>query len=98
MHDEREGWYEIVLGIDVDALLDQLVAQSFELGLDRVHQDSPPLHTATPCQPVKLHVPERRMRGTRVTRGSLTSCRSPESSKKQPPKITSECYASLSDA
>ena len=58
MHDARGGWYAIVLGVDVGALLDQLVTQSFELGLDRVHQDSPPLHTATPCQTVKLHVPE----------------------------------------
>ena len=45
MHDAREGWYAIGLGIDVGALLDQLVAQSFELGLDRVHQHSPLLHT-----------------------------------------------------
>ena len=45
MHDGREGWYAIVLGIDVGALLDQLVAQSLHLGLDRVHQDCLPLHT-----------------------------------------------------
>ena len=40
MHGGREGWYIIVLGVDVGALLDQLVAQRFELGLDRVHQHS----------------------------------------------------------
>ena len=74
MHDGREGWYAIVLGIDVGALLDQVVAQSLHLGLDREHQDSPPLHTATPCQPVKLHVPEICEEGKKAILPTVHDC------------------------
>ena len=40
MPDAKEGWYIFVLRVDVGAKLDQLVAQRFEPGHDREHQDS----------------------------------------------------------
>ena len=90
MHDAREGWYIFVLGVDVGALLDQLVAQSFHLGLNCVHQDSLALCTATPCQAVKLCVPDLRIPGRK---GHLRTVEVANRGPKPPPKITSECYA-----
>ena len=87
----REGSY-VVLGVDVRELLDQVVAQSFHLGLNCVHQDSLALCTASPCQAVKLCVPGLRIPGRN---GHLRPVEVGNRGRKMPHTATSECYASF---
>ena len=71
------------LGVDVSTLLDQLVAQSFHLGLDCIHQHSLFLLSPKDCQIVHLYVPEQ---GKKGEQGHLRAVEVPNRGQKPPPK------------